>query len=228
MVTFATVATFAISASSSLVSSSMSLPSSTVSGVMSGAESDLKSEIRSSYPSRTSEKSECEAVGLWPGMFCDPAGVALRVARLLSEGLPREDSSQQRVPWGGGIRLCETENGRGDSLASRRRGTGCGREFVQRRTVDGIGPGEPLVWFWELQRRGEWRSGGGESECQSGSRRRERLALDGRPGRGGDGSGRGSSRAGGGRAVVDRLGARMRGRVPGRGFGQTSKRVVRC
>lgn len=57
---------------------------------MSGAESDFESDIRSSYPSRTSEKSELEMVGLCPGMFCDPGVVAARDARLASGALPEE------------------------------------------------------------------------------------------------------------------------------------------
>jgi hypothetical protein len=61
-----------------------------VSEVMSGAESDFESEIKSSYPSRTSEKSELEMVGLCPRMFCDPRVVAARDARLASGALAEE------------------------------------------------------------------------------------------------------------------------------------------
>jgi hypothetical protein len=42
----------------------------------------LSSDVRSSYPSRTSEKSELEAVGLGSGMACVPGVVAARDASL--------------------------------------------------------------------------------------------------------------------------------------------------
>jgi hypothetical protein len=65
-----------------IFSSSLSFPSSMVSEVTSGAESDLSSDVRSSYPSRTSEKSEFVAVGLGSGMACVPGVVAARDASL--------------------------------------------------------------------------------------------------------------------------------------------------
>jgi hypothetical protein len=72
-----------------IFSSSLSFPSSMVSEVTSGAESDLSSDVRSSYPSRTSEKSELEAVGLGSGMACVPGVVAARDASL-AEALPEQ------------------------------------------------------------------------------------------------------------------------------------------
>lgn len=77
-----------------IFSSSLSFPSSMVSEVTSGAESDLSSDVRSSYPSRTSEKSELEAVGLGSGMPCVPGVVAARDASLagaLPDQIPVSD-----------------------------------------------------------------------------------------------------------------------------------------
>lgn len=80
-------------------SSSVSLSSRIVSRVTSGPDSDFESDIKSSYPSRTSEKSELDTVGLCPGMFCVPGVVAARDARLALGALFR-NSGQQEILQG--------------------------------------------------------------------------------------------------------------------------------